>query len=171
MRWEMWDYEIRQIDQRQNMLEERKFAGNRREQRLGGNERERDRQTDWMGNSVTGTPGSIATGDVKAADVLIIICKPGYSGRRESREEARETGTEKLTDLKKDAGQNLRARTTAHSPKGSEIPEKENCCLLSQSDPRTRPTCITGSPSCMHLAAGSGFPGGTSGKEPTCQCR
>ena len=43
---------------------------------------------------MNGTPGSIATGDVKAADVLIIICKPGYSGRRE-REEARETGTEK----------------------------------------------------------------------------
>ena len=44
----MWDYEIRQIDERQNVLEERKFAGNRREQRLGGNERETDRQTDRL---------------------------------------------------------------------------------------------------------------------------
>ena len=37
MRGERWDYEIRQTDNwRQNVLEERKVAGNRREQRLRG---------------------------------------------------------------------------------------------------------------------------------------
>ena len=43
----MWDYEIREIDNwTQDVLEERKFAGNRYEQRFGGIER--DRQTDRM---------------------------------------------------------------------------------------------------------------------------
>ena len=117
------------------------------------------------------TPGSIATGDVKAADVLIIICETGLLRKERKQKGSQKDWDKKNRDLKKDAGRNLRARTTAHSPKGSEILEKENCCFLSQIRLRTRLMCITGSPGCVHLAAGSGFPGGTSGKEPTCQCR
>ena len=171
MRWEMWDYEIRQIDQRQNVLEERKFAGNRREQRLGGNERETDRQTDRLNGKFCDWD----TREHRHRGCQSCWCLDNYLQTGLLRKERKQRGSQRdwdrKTDRFEDAGQNLRARTTAHSPKGSEIPEKENCCLLSQSDPRTRPTCITGSPSCMHLAAGSGFPGGRSGKEPTCQCR
>ena len=117
---------------------------------------------------MNGTPGSIATGDVKAADVLIIICETGLL-RKERKQKGSQKDWDKKTERFEDAGQHLRARTTAHSPKGCEILEKENCCSLSQIRLRARLTCITGSPGCVRLAAGSGLPGGTSGKEPTCQ--
>ena len=50
-----------------------------------------------MGNSVNGTPGSIATGDVKAADVLIIICKT-----RLLRKERKQRGSQRDWDRKTD---------------------------------------------------------------------
>ena len=46
------------------------------------------------------------------------VLKPEEAERKPKRE----TGTEKLIDLRKGAGQNPRARTTAHSPKGREVP-------------------------------------------------
>ena len=44
------------------------------------------------------TPGSIATGDVKAADVLIIICKTGLL-RKERKQKGSQKDWDKKTEI------------------------------------------------------------------------
>lgn len=79
------------------MLEERKVAGNRHEQRLGGSKRERKRMNGKFCEWDTREHCHRGCQNYWCLD-KVLSAKPGYAGRVEGRKEAREAGTEKLTE-------------------------------------------------------------------------